>query len=92
MTFGNNSIFPFNSCSNNDLIKINNSDNCSPNIVSNSNNLPNHLISDHAIKVSNLNTEDSDCDINLSNLSSCEYYSCTRFQKLASNDNKQAKN
>ena len=88
MTFGNNSIFPFNSCSNNDLIKINNSDNCSPNVVSNSNNLPNHLISDHAIKVSNLNTEDSDCDINLSNLSSCEYYSCTRFQKLACNDNK----
>ena len=88
MTFGNNSIFPFNQCNNKDLININNSDVYLPNTVSSSNTLPNHSITEQAIKVSNLGAQDSAWDINLSNLSSCEYYSCTRFHKLTSNENK----
>ena len=84
MTFGNNSIFPFNFCNNKELININNSDISSPNVTHNDT-LPKHIITEQAIKVSNLNSQDSD-NINLSNLSSCEYYSHSKFHELISNN------
>ena len=52
MTFGNNSIFPFNYCNNNDLIDINNNDTCLVNNIQTSN-LPDHKITEQAIRVSN---------------------------------------
>ena len=91
MTFGNDSIFPFNFCSNNELNKINNSDICLPDDPQ-INILPKYTITEKAINVSNLNSQDND-NINLSNLSSCEYYSCSKFHKLISdNDNNNYKN
>ena len=85
MTFGNNSIFPFNYCSNNDLIDINNKDTCLINNIQTSI-LPDYKITEQAISVSNLNSQDND-NINLSNLSSCKYYSCSKFHNLMSHSN-----
>ena len=85
MTFVNNSIFPFNYCNNNDLIDINNNDTCLVNNIQTSN-LPDHKITEQAIRVSNLNAQDND-NINLSNLSSCKYYNCSKFHNLMSHSN-----
>ena len=85
MTFGNNSIFPFNCCNNNDLININNKDTCLTNDIQTST-LPDYKITEQAIRVSNLNSQDND-NINLSNLSSCKYYSCSKFHHLMSSNN-----
>ena len=84
MTFGNNINFPFNHCNNNELIDINNSDKyISPETPKS--NLPNHTISEHATRVSNLHPpDDDDGQIHSSNLSSCKYYSCLDYQKLIS--------
>ena len=82
MTFGNNSLFPFNHCSNNEINNINKLDTCLSNdIVIDT--LPKETITEEAIRVSNLNSHDSD-NINLSNLSSCKYYSCSKFHELMS--------
>ena len=91
MTFGNNIYFPFNYCTNNELFNINNSDRYIPSdpIISN---LPNHKISEQAFRVSNINPIDNDYNINLSNLSGCEYYSCPDFHKLLSSNNNINKN
>ena len=71
MTFGKKSLFPFNCCSNNEINNINKLDTCLTNdIVIDT--LPKDTITEQAIKVSNLNSQDND-DINLSNLSSCNY-------------------
>ena len=87
MTFGNNKLlFPFNNCNNNELINVNNSNICLSNDVDLISTLPKHIITEQAIKVSNLNSQDND-DINLSNLSSCKYYSCSNFHKQMSNKN-----
>ena len=77
--------FPFNYCNNNELNNINKLDTCLPNntVIDN---LPKEIITEQAIKVSNLNTNDND-NINLSNLSSCKYYSCSKFHELMSIDN-----
>ena len=85
MTVGNKTLFPFNNINNNELNNINKFDKCLPNntIIDN---LPNEIITEQAIKVSNLNSQDTD-NINLSNLSSCKYYSCTKFGELMSLDN-----
>ena len=84
MTFGDNKLlFPFNNCNNNELINVNNSNICSSNDVYLISTLPKHIITEQAIKVSNLNSQDND-DINLSNLSSCKYYSCSNFHKQIS--------
>ena len=85
MTFGNNSIFTFNYCNNNDLIDINNNDTCLVNNIQ-TDNLPDYKITERAIRVSNLNAQDND-NINLSNLSSCKYYSCSKFHNLMSHSN-----
>ena len=90
MTFGNNSLFPFNCCSNNEINNINKLDTCLTNdIVIDT--LPKDTISEQAIKVSNLNSQDND-NINLSNLSSCNYYSCSKFHELMSIDNNNSNN
>ena len=85
MTFGDNSLFPFNYCNNNELNNINKLDTCLPNNIV-IDNLPNEIIAEQAIKVSNLNSHDTD-NINLSNLSSCKYYSCSKFNELMSIEN-----
>ena len=82
MTFGNNSIFPFNYCNNNDLIDINNKDTCLTNDYHTST-LPDYQITEQVIRVSNLKSQDND-NVNLSNLSSCKYYSCSKFHNLMS--------
>jgi len=90
MTFGNNLVFPFNNCNNNELNNIINLDKCisSDEVIDN---LPKEKITEQAIKVSNLNSQDND-NINLSNLSSCKYYSCSKFHDLMSIDNNCNKN
>ena len=90
MTFGNNINFPFKHCNNNELININNSDKYIAPETPKSN-LPNHIISEHATRVSNLHPPDDDDQIHSSNLSSCKYYSCLDYQKLIS-DNTNIKN
>ena len=90
MTFGNNSLFPFNNCSNEDINNINKLDTCLINDIL-IDNLPKEIISEQAIKVSNLNSSNND-NINLSNLSSCKYYSCSKFHELMSVDNNSNKN
>ena len=82
-----NFLFPFNNCNDNELKIINNSERYLPNetVVSN---LPNFTISDQAFRASNLNSLGFDCEVNLSNLSSCKYYSCLDFLNLTKqNDN-----
>ena len=88
MTFGDNTLFPFNLCNKNELININNNDRYIP-IDNPISNLPKHIITEQAIRVSGLNTHDNECEVNLSNLSGCEYYSCTKFHKLITKKNKQ---
>ena len=90
MTFGN-AIFPFNNCNDNDIVTINNSD-----ILTHTPNeivceLPNYKISEQAFRASNLNSIDFDCDVNISNLSSCEYYTCLDLSNL-NNKNKNLNN
>ena len=87
MTFGNNSIFPFNKCNNNELIDINNSHRYIPSIDKPVTNLPNHIISEQANRVSGINSHENECEVNLTNLSSCEYYSIVKFHDLISKNN-----
>ena len=87
MTFGNDINFPFKHCNTNELNEINNSDRYLPTPESLKYSLPNHIITEQAIRVSNLNPLDDDGEINLSNLSSCKYYSCSDYQKLNSSNN-----
>ena len=90
MTFGNNINFPFNYCDTNELININNSSRYIP-IETPKPDIPSHIITEQAIRVSNLNPIDDDGEINLSNLTSCKYYSCQDYKKLVS-DKKNSKN
>ena len=90
MTFGNVN-FPFNNCNDNDIVAINNSDIIihTPNdIVCD---IPAYKISEQASRASNLNSIDFECEVNLSNLSSCEYYSCLDFLNFT-NKNKHLNN
>ena len=90
MTFGNVN-FPFNNCNDNDIVTINNSDiltHTPSEIVCD---LPDYKISDQAFRASNLNSIDFECEVSLSNLSSCEYYSCLDYSNLT-NKNKNLNN
>ena len=49
MTFGNNSLFPFNYINNNELNNINKFDKCLPNNIE-IDNVPNEIITEQAIK------------------------------------------
>ena len=87
MTFGNNNPFPFNSCDTNELSSINSTDRH----FSNDNYVPlsTNKSTENDLRSTNLDDIDKqkDFDVNLSNLSSCEYYSCDEFQKLDVNNN-----
>ena len=85
MTYAN-FLFPFNNCNDNELKVINNSERYLPKetLVSN---LPNFTITEQAFRASNLNSLDFDCEVNLSNLSSCKYYSCLDFLNLTKQNN-----
>ena len=85
MTFGNKNLFPFNYCNNKELNDINTSDRYISNETINSN-IPKHNITEQATRVSNRNLIDDEDNINLSNLSGCEYYSCPDFHKLLNNN------
>ena len=87
MTFDNSNNFPFNACDTTELSSINTNDRY-------------FSIDNHELQSSQMNTENDlrstyldDIDkekgfeINLKNLSSCEYYSCDEFQKLNTNNN-----
>ena len=86
MTFGNLSTLPFNSCCNTELNMINNNDKYIT-TESNLSDLPKFKITEEVINASNLNLNDNYNEINLSNLSNCEYYSCTKFQEIMSENN-----
>ena len=79
MTFGD--LLPFSKCYNND-VNFNIND-CLPN-DNDICNLPKYTISEQAVGASHLNSFDLNCDINLSNLQGCSYYSCDDFHKLTS--------
>ena len=87
MTFGNNSIFPFNRCNNNELLNINNSHRYIPSVDKPVTNLPNHIISEQAKRISGINSHENESEVNLTNLSGCEYYSHVKFQELISKNN-----
>ena len=79
------STMPFNSC-NTELNMINNNDKYIA-TESTLSNLPKFKITEEVINASNLNLNDNHNEINLSNLSNCEYYSCTRFQEIMAENN-----
>ena len=90
MTYGDNTLLPFNNCNKDEIIKINNTDRYIPldNPISN---LPKHIITEQAARVSGLKTQDNECEINLSNLSGCEYYSSNKFHKITAKEKNQNK-
>ena len=90
MTYGDNTLFPFNNCNTDEINKINNTDRYIPldNPISN---LPKHIITEQAVRVSGLNTQDKECEINLTNLTGCKYYSSNKFLKITAKEKTQNK-
>ena len=87
MTYGNINNFPFNSCDIHELSSINSTDRYFS--LENNEHLNTQEGNESILRSTYLDDidKDKDFDINLSNLSSCKYYSCGELQNLNINNN-----